>query len=53
MPVYFPARDEFDSLAAEYPVVPVWRRVISDLETPVAAFMKLSGDGPAFLLESV
>jgi anthranilate synthase component 1 len=53
MPAYFPAREEFDALAAEYPVVPVWRRVISDLETPVSAFMKLCGDGPAFLLESV
>jgi anthranilate synthase component 1 len=38
-------------------VVPVWREVLADLETPVSAFVKLVGahpDGPAgFLLESV
>ncbi len=38
-------------------MVPVWREVLADLETPVSAFMKLVGadaDGAAgFLLESV
>jgi anthranilate synthase component I len=34
-------------------VVPVWTEVLADLETPVAAFVKLVGDGPGFLLESV
>ena len=33
--------------------MPVWREVLADLETPVAAFAKLVGDGPGFLLESV
>jgi anthranilate synthase component 1 len=53
VPEYRPARDEFDRLAGEFPVVPVWREVIADLETPVSAFMKLGEQPHAFLLESV
>ena len=34
-------------------MVPVWTEVLADLETPVSAFVKLVGDGPGFLLESV
>jgi anthranilate synthase component 1 len=48
-----PTREEFRAFAREYTVVPVWREMISDLETPVAAFSKLVGDGPGFLLETV
>ena len=51
------SRAEFVALAREYTVVPVWREVLADLETPVSAFVKLVGaaaDDPAgFLLESV
>ena len=32
--------------------IPVYREVLADLETPVSAYLKLAGDGPAFLLES-
>jgi len=48
-----PTLDEFLELARRHPVVPVWREVLADLETPVSAFMKLVGDGEGFLLESV
>ena len=48
-----PTRDEFRALATQYSVVPVWAEVLADLETPVAAYMKLVGDKPGFLLESV
>jgi anthranilate synthase component 1 len=48
-----PSRDEFHALAAEHTVVPVWAAILGDLETPVAAFAKLVGDRPGFLLESV
>jgi anthranilate synthase component 1 len=48
-----PSRAEFHALAAEHSVVPVWTELLGDLETPVAAFVKLVGDGPGFLLESV
>jgi len=48
-----PTRDEFRALAKQYSVVPVWAEVLADLETPVASYMKLVGDEPGFLLESV
>ena len=48
-----PTREEFRSYAKEYTVVPVWTELLADLETPVAAYSKLVGDGPGFLLESV
>ena len=49
-----PSRAEFHSLAASYSVVPVWRELLADLITPVAAFARLCRDGePGFLLESV
>src|SRR5919108_328918 len=39
-------------LAREANVVPVRLRIVDDCETPVSAFLKLHGEGPAFLLES-
>ncbi len=34
-------------------LVPIWREVVGDLETPVSAFLKVVGDRPGFILESV
>jgi anthranilate synthase component 1 len=48
-----PSLESFIALARDYTVVPVWREVLADLETPVSAFVKLVGDGEGFLLESV
>ena len=48
-----PSRDEFLELAEHYSLVPVWRKLFADRETPVSAFEKLVGDEPGFLLESV
>lgn len=48
-----PSREEFRALVADHTVVPVWTELLADLETPVAAFVKLVGDGSGFLLESV
>jgi anthranilate synthase component 1 len=48
-----PTLDEFRARAAEHTVVPVWTELLADLETPVAAYAKLVGDGTGFLLESV
>jgi anthranilate synthase component 1 len=50
---YRPSRAELTQLASEYPIVPVWREVIADTETPVSAFLKLGEAPHAFLLESV
>ena len=52
MTTYHPPRDEFLRLAADHAVVPVWREVLADLETPLSVYAKLSGQGPSFLLES-
>ena len=47
-----PALDEVRSLAADHNLVPVRHTFLEDCETPVSAFLKLRGAGPAFLLES-
>ncbi|MYA86803.1 MAG: anthranilate synthase component I, partial [Acidimicrobiaceae bacterium] len=48
-----PSQEEFRELARAYRVVPVWREVLADLTTPVAAFARVVGSGDGFLLESV
>ncbi|HEX3748453.1 MAG TPA: chorismate-binding protein, partial [Bryobacteraceae bacterium] len=50
----FPALPEFLKLARAHTLVPVCRRLVADLETPVSAFLRLAADEPeCFLLESV
>src|SRR5437867_8551788 len=49
-----PTYEDFLSLAAEGTVVPVVKRVMADLLTPVAAYLKIERLSPySFLLESV
>ncbi len=48
-----PSLEEFRALAAQHSVVPVWAELLADVETPVSAYLKLVGDSPGFLLESV
>ena len=54
-----PSLEEFTRLAATHTLIPVFRTLIADLETPVSAFLRLAGhpEDPgrpeAFLLESV
>ena len=48
-----PTRDEFRALARHHTVIPVWRELLADLSTPVSAFLRLVGEEPGFLLESV
>jgi anthranilate synthase component I len=48
-----PSRDDFRALARTHSVVPVWQELLADLTTPVAAFIRVVGDEPGFLLESV
>jgi len=52
LPGLEPDLDRARELARGATVVPVRYRFIDDTETPVSAFLKLRGDGPAFLLES-
>ncbi len=51
--MYYPTKSEFLSLAGRGNLVPVYREVLADMETPVSAYEKLRGRGPAFLFESV
>lgn len=48
----FPDIAEFKSLSAKGNLIPVYREILADLDTPVSAFLKL-GESPSFLLESV
>ena len=48
-----PSRKLFRAMAAQGALVPVYRELAADLETPVSVYLKLRGLGPSFLLESV
>jgi anthranilate synthase component I len=51
-----PSRNEVAEIARQNDdirAVPIFREVMADLETPVSAFLKIRGSGPAFLLESI
>jgi anthranilate synthase component 1 len=52
LPGLVPDLDRARELARDHNVVPIRTRFVADTETPVSAFLKLRGDGPAFLLES-
>ena len=43
----------FQEMAKQGNLIPVYREILGDLETPVAAYKKLRGQGCSFLLESV
>ncbi|HEY3364797.1 MAG TPA: anthranilate synthase component I [Symbiobacteriaceae bacterium] len=52
--MYQPSLGTYLSLAKEYSLIPVYREVLADLETPISVFMKLcQEEAGAFLLESV
>lgn len=50
---YYPTAEEFANLAKSHQVIPVYRQLLADHLTPVAAFSVLGRDRHAFLLESV
>ncbi|MDY7079631.1 MAG: anthranilate synthase component I [Chloroflexota bacterium] len=47
------SREQFHAIAARGALVPVYRELAADFETPVSVYLKLRGQGPSFLLESV
>lgn len=51
--MYTPSLEEFRARSEQGPLVPVYREVLADLETPVSAFLKLGARPHSFLLESV
>lgn len=49
-----PDLEEFRTIASGGTLVPVYREIVADLETPVSAYMKISkGQDHTFMLESV
>ncbi|MQY60202.1 MAG: anthranilate synthase component I, partial [Clostridia bacterium] len=51
--MYYPQEKEFEALAGKGNLIPVWREILADLETPVSAFIKLGQGKFSYLLESV
>ena len=51
--MHSPTLDEFLKLAAQGNVIPVTRRLLADIETPLSAYRKIRGAGESFLFESV
>jgi anthranilate synthase component 1 len=51
--MYKPSREEFVSLSQTEDLVPIYKELSADLETPVSAFMKLGDTDYSYLLESV
>ena len=50
---YTPSFDHFTKLATDYNLIPVYREIPADLETPVSAYLKVQRGPYGFLLESV
>ncbi|MGO8702048.1 MAG: anthranilate synthase component I [Limisphaerales bacterium] len=51
--MYYPSQEEFSRRAGQGNLVPVTRRILADLETPLSAYRKIRGQGESFLFESV
>src|ERR1039458_9522767 len=51
--MFTPSKAEFLEYAKRGNLIPVYREIIADAETPVSAYQKLLKTGPSFLLESV
>ena len=51
--MYHPSLDEIKGLASSGNLVPVYREIDADLETPVSAYLKVAKPPYSFLLESV
>lgn len=48
-----PTEEDFLRLAKRGNLIPIYREILADFETPLSAYLKLEGRGPAYLLESV
>ncbi len=51
--MYYPSLKEFLRLSTKANVIPVYKEINADLDTPVSAFLKTYSDDYAFLLESI
>ena len=51
--MYYPTLAECKKLKEQGNLVPIYREILADLDTPVSAFLKVHQGGHGFLLESV
>jgi anthranilate synthase component 1 len=51
--MFFPPRDTFYALAEKGNLIPVFREIMADMDTPVSAFSKLDDGRFSYLLESI
>ena len=51
--MYYPSLEEVEAMAGKGNLVPVYRSINADLETPVSAYLKVARPPYSFLLESV
>jgi anthranilate synthase component 1 len=51
--MYYPSLEEVKGLAEQGNIVPIYRTINADLETPVSAYLKVAVPPYSFLLESV
>ena len=51
--MYYPGQPEFVKLSGQGNLIPVSRRILADVETPLSAYRKIRGQGESFLCESV
>src|SRR5207253_2067368 len=51
--MYAPSLPDFLKLAEQGNLIPVTRRLLADIETPLSAYRKIRGPGESFLFESV
>ncbi|PLY01120.1 MAG: anthranilate synthase component I [Desulfuromonas sp.] len=51
--MYSPQLPEFETFAEKGNLIPVYREILADMETPVSAFRKIDDGKTSFLLESI
>jgi anthranilate synthase component I len=51
--MFKPSLEEFKLKAQSGNLIPVYKEILADLDTPVSAYMKISGGEYSFLLESI
>jgi len=51
--MYKPTLEQVEAMASKGNLIPIYRDLPADMETPVSIYLKLQDEGPCFLLESV
>lgn len=51
--MYKPTLEQVEVMAEQGNLIPIYRDLPADMETPVSVYLKLQDEGPSFLLESV